>query len=197
MEDNTHIQEVTQIIKTIYSLQTKITTIIDEFKNYIKYLQDREIELDENLEEEEKMTKTLEILNKIDKFVECKKNLHSNSKQTLEIIKTIKSEVKNLMEKLSSNEDSLTIETNNKLIDYIQQKNAELHKKEIELLHQQISEISKKYEKEQEELQEKRIHYGQYKLKSEGIIHNNEMEQIEEWTTMKFGDVLFDSNEDD
>ena len=46
MEDNTHIQEVTQIIKTIYSLQTKITTIIDEFKNYIKYLQDREIELD-------------------------------------------------------------------------------------------------------------------------------------------------------
>ena len=197
MENTTNVQEVTQIISTVTSLQTKINHILDEYKNYIKYLKDRDITIDESVEDEERLAKSKEVLTKIDKFVECKKILYDNTRQTMDVVNTLQTELKKLMRRMALTDEEMIIETNNKIIDFIQEKNEEMKKNEIEKLQQQIKEIEEKYKTENESLQSQRIHHGQYQLLIDGIMDSPEREQILKWTDMQLDQVVFDSLHDE
>ena len=190
----TDVEEVSQIITTITSLQTKINHVNDEFNNYIKYLKDRDITIDESVEDEERLAKSKEILTKIDKFAECKKNLYENTKQAMETVKGLHGELKKLMRRIALTDEEMIIETNNKVIDFIQEKNEEKKKSEIEKLQQQIKEIEEKYKNEHDTLQAQRIQHGQYKLLIDGILDSQEREQIMKWTEMQLDQVIFDSS---
>ena len=197
MENTTNIQEVTQIITVVKSLQTKINHVIDEYNNYIKYLKDRDITIDESVEDEERLAKSKEVLTKIDKFVECKKIFYDNTKQTMEITKTLSEELKKLMRRMALTDEEMIIETNNKIIDFIQEKNEEMKKNEIEKLQKQIQEIEEKYKTENDTLQSQRIHHGQYQLLMDGIMDSQEREQLLKWTDMQLDKVILDSNYDE
>ena len=213
---------ISQFISTIPTLQNQLNKMMEEMENYLKFMKDEKFTKKENETKEESLRRAESMLDRIKEIVLRRQTVNKKSEEAIEMINEMKKKIEMITENCKNDDENLC-DANNECIDeiieirrQIMEENIAPHQIEIEkyrndfemnkkeLMKQMMEtkeerrirlEKIEREERERKEAEERRKR-EEMKRKLNGIVHENEKKQIEEWTNKKCSEILFDSDKD-
>ena len=191
-------EPIQEIINILEKIPQNIEQSKQEIINYLKYINIKNFEENENKSFKEQI---IEAENILDNFLELKQRrtlIQEKNNFLTQFFNQIIEKLNSFLKIMNTDESTWNIKQN-ELIDKI----IELKTKEKD---EKIKEINEKYKKDIEILENDRINGKEYNYEKhlnnqmkiyQNYLNKNEIKQIEEWTKLKCGEIVFDSNRDD
>ena len=221
METLKNPQPIKEFVALIPEVQKRLTTVTEEMQWYLEYLKDERYEEKENETKEDALKRAESLLDRIIDIGKRRQEVKGKSEETLLMIEELKKRIEVITESCSKDEDNIC-DAHNGTIDKIIEIREEIMKEKIQPHQTKIDEYRRDFEenkaillKNKSELNEaKRLRLEKERKEREErerieresrdqekiakmLLNEAEANQLEEWTSLKCGEVVFDSNKDD
>ena len=148
-------EPILQFIELLPLVQTRITTITQEIKEYLQYLYQNDFEITENDNEDIQLEKTKNVLNSLEEVIAKRKKVCDNGKEILSIITQISTKITEILENCNGDGETIDI-LSSRLIDEIVQLENRKYQREMERLQQQMKEMENQQREKMKELTQKK-----------------------------------------
>ena len=164
---------ILQFVELLPTLQTQLTTITKQIREYLQFLHQSDFVIDQNDSDENKLNKTKNVLYSLQQVIEKRKSIYKNGNDILQIADTIKEQVSGIIQNCFFDNQQIEM-ISNVLIDEIVTLEKRIYTKEMERMSKEMKEKEEKQKANEEEWNSKKSNIEE----NNNINFNNNTNQI-------------------